>query len=207
MGIPQSGAKHPRALGRPGREVWAEIWGGIEPMFEQIRAGGPPVYSEDAAFVVERAGESENAWFTFSLSAVRDEAGEVVGVAMRTANFPPHPLFLLPMPDDAARELAQVLHVRGEEATGINGALPSARVCAEEMARLTGGEAAVGVHTRLFELGDLVTPPSPPGRLRLATEDDAERLLQTLPGLVSELRQVRSAADAAMARFRSSGAG
>ena len=35
------------------------------------------------------------------------------------------------------------------------------------------------------------------------TEDDAERLLATLPSLVSELRQVRSAADVAMARFRS----
>ena len=35
------------------------------------------------------------------------------------------------------------------------------------------------------------------------TDDDADRLLATLPGLVSELRQVRSAADAAMARFRS----
>jgi cysteine desulfurase len=35
------------------------------------------------------------------------------------------------------------------------------------------------------------------------TEDDASRLLATLPDLVSELRQVRSAADAAMARFRS----
>jgi cysteine desulfurase len=34
------------------------------------------------------------------------------------------------------------------------------------------------------------------------TDDDAERLLATLPGLVSELRQVRSAAEAAMARFR-----
>ena len=30
-----------------------------------------------------------------------------------------------------------------------------------------------------------------------------ERLLATLPSLVSELREVRSAADAAMARFRS----
>ena len=37
------------------------------------------------------------------------------------------------------------------------------------------------------------------------SEDDAERLLATLPSLVSELRQVRSAADAAMARFRSAG--
>ena len=36
------------------------------------------------------------------------------------------------------------------------------------------------------------------------TQDDAERLLATLPSLVSELREVRSAADAAMARFRSS---
>jgi cysteine desulfurase len=35
------------------------------------------------------------------------------------------------------------------------------------------------------------------------SENDAERLLATLPSLVSELRQVRSAADAAMARFRS----
>jgi cysteine desulfurase len=37
------------------------------------------------------------------------------------------------------------------------------------------------------------------------TEDDAERLLATLPRLVSELREVRSAADAAMARFSSAG--
>ena len=37
------------------------------------------------------------------------------------------------------------------------------------------------------------------------TEDDAERLLATLPSLVSELREVRSAADAAMARFSSAG--
>ena len=37
------------------------------------------------------------------------------------------------------------------------------------------------------------------------TEDDAERLLATLPSLVSDLREVRAAGDAAMARFRSSG--
>jgi cysteine desulfurase len=37
------------------------------------------------------------------------------------------------------------------------------------------------------------------------TEEDAERLLATLPSLVSDLREVRAAADAAMARFHSSG--
>jgi cysteine desulfurase len=37
------------------------------------------------------------------------------------------------------------------------------------------------------------------------TEDDAERLLATLPSLVADLREVRAAADAAMARFHSAG--
>jgi PAS domain S-box-containing protein len=81
------GDKHPDALGRPGAEVWREIWPEIGPWFASIRAGGPPVYAEDAPFVVNRAGLLEpavgpsrvpNAWFTFSLSAVRDEAGEIV---------------------------------------------------------------------------------------------------------------------------------
>ncbi|HEY0020625.1 MAG TPA: PAS domain-containing protein [Longimicrobium sp.] len=83
---PVLGAKDPAALGRPGREVWGEIWGQVAPMFNQIRAGGPPVYAEDAPFVIERAGAGEaesapgepNAWFTFALSPVRDEDGTIV---------------------------------------------------------------------------------------------------------------------------------
>ena len=46
--------------------------------------------------------------------------------------------FVLPMPDEAALALARALHARGEEARGFNGALPAARVCAEETARLAG---------------------------------------------------------------------
>ncbi|HEX2190640.1 MAG TPA: ATP-binding protein, partial [Longimicrobiaceae bacterium] len=80
------GFKHPEALGRPGAEVWAEIWDEVAPMFARIRAGGPPVYADDAPFVIRRApappsdaGAGEpNAWYTFSLSPVRDEAGDVV---------------------------------------------------------------------------------------------------------------------------------
>ena len=80
------GAKHPHFFGRSGREAWAEIWPQIEPMFEQIRAGGPAIYADDAPFVVLREGEDPaqlsdepNAWFTFSLSGVRDEDGHIVG--------------------------------------------------------------------------------------------------------------------------------
>src|SRR3982751_6709961 len=73
------GAKHPQALGRPGREVWSEIWPEIRGLFDQIRAGGPPTYAEDAFFLMERtSGPPGEAWFTFSLSPVRDEDGRVV---------------------------------------------------------------------------------------------------------------------------------
>ena len=103
--------------------------------------------------------------------------GEVVGVAMRTAPFPPYPLYVLPMPDDAAVALARLLHERGEPVGGVNGALPAARVLAEESARLAGGSVVVHEHVRLFELGTLAMPPAPEGRLRLATPDDAELCL------------------------------
>src|SRR6478672_3629112 len=73
------GAKHPHALGRPGREVWSEIWSQIGSMFDSIRGGGPAVFAEDAKFVMERAsGPPGDAWFTFSLSPVRDEDGTIV---------------------------------------------------------------------------------------------------------------------------------
>ena len=73
------GAKHPRALGRPGSEVWFEIWPEILPLFESIRAGGPPTYAENARFTTERAaGSADEAWFTFALSAIREESGAIV---------------------------------------------------------------------------------------------------------------------------------
>ena len=79
------GSKHPDALGRPGREVWKEIWPQIGPLFDDIRQGGAPVYAEDAPFTMVRGGEDEptgadgpNAWVTFSLSAIRDDEGEIV---------------------------------------------------------------------------------------------------------------------------------
>ncbi|HEU5208688.1 MAG TPA: ATP-binding protein [Longimicrobiales bacterium] len=76
------GRKHPRAFGRPGREGWAEIWPEIEPMFQRIREGGPPEFQVDAPFIVQRdhadPPSEPNAWYTFALSAVRDEEGAIV---------------------------------------------------------------------------------------------------------------------------------
>ena len=70
--------KHPRALGRPGSEVWGEIWPQIAAMFDAIRAGEPAAYAENERFLMDRLDAPGEAWFTFSLSPVRDESGEVI---------------------------------------------------------------------------------------------------------------------------------
>jgi PAS domain S-box-containing protein len=75
-------AKHPAALGQPGAHVWAEIWDQIAAQFEQVRAGGAPIYFENAQFEMARleGGRTENAWFDYSLSALRDDEGSVVAI-------------------------------------------------------------------------------------------------------------------------------
>ncbi len=108
---------------------------------------------------------------------VRDGSGRVVSAAMRTAPFAPHPTFALPMPDDAARSLAAALHGRGELLGGANGALPGAEVLARETARLWGGDLVVSKGSRLWEAVSVEVPDAPEGRLRQATEDDVELVL------------------------------
>ena len=129
-------------------------------------------------------------------AVMRDRAGALAGVAMRTAPFPPHPLFVLPMPDGAARELARLLHARGERATGFNGVLPATRACAEEAARLQGGSARIWEHTRLFELGEPCEPRSVPGALRRATAKDAELCLAWFRAFLADAAEQAGRAEA-----------
>jgi hypothetical protein len=110
-------------------------------------------------------------------AVARGDDGEVVGAAMRTAPFEPHPPYVLPMPGEAARALARVMVERGEAPGGVNGALPAARTVADEVARLTGRGVETHEHLRLLELADLRLPLGPPGRLRAATAGDADLVL------------------------------
>jgi predicted GNAT family acetyltransferase len=137
-----------------------------------------PVVSTVVATIAQRAmleqakgiaPPAEDWWLV-----VRDDAGQVVGAAMRTAPAQPRPAFVLPMPEPAARLLARTLHDRGEAVGAANGALPAVEAFADETARLTGGSVAVAQHTRLFELGQLVEPAPVGGTLAQAGEDDLE---------------------------------
>ncbi len=44
---PTIGDKHPRALGRPARENWAELWDDLEPLLRQARVTGDTVFAKD----------------------------------------------------------------------------------------------------------------------------------------------------------------
>jgi signal transduction histidine kinase len=77
---PFLGIKHPQSLGQPAYECWAEIWDVVGPLCEHVRATGESTWSEDLQLLMERFGFTEETYFTFSYSAIRDEAGDVGGI-------------------------------------------------------------------------------------------------------------------------------
>ena len=77
---PIAGTKHPGSLGRPGYEVWAEIWDSLKGPFEKVTKEGKPSYFEDSLLFMHRHGYTEECYFNYSLSPVRGEGGRVEGV-------------------------------------------------------------------------------------------------------------------------------
>lgn len=72
--------KHPRALGRPAREVFPEAWDAIGPLMEGVLAGHGATWMEEAPVPLDRDGALREASFTFSYSPVRGDDGHVAGV-------------------------------------------------------------------------------------------------------------------------------
>jgi PAS domain S-box-containing protein len=74
------GAKHPAALGKPAREVWAEIWDQIGPRADAVFLRGESTYDEALLLLPERHGYPEETYFTFSYSPLPDDEGNVGGL-------------------------------------------------------------------------------------------------------------------------------
>nr|WP_104667889.1 PAS domain S-box protein [Ensifer adhaerens] len=77
---PTIGDKHPRALGRPARENWGELWSDLEPLLRSVLDHGETVFAKDRPFYIERHGYPETVHFDISYSPVRDEERRVRGV-------------------------------------------------------------------------------------------------------------------------------
>jgi signal transduction histidine kinase/DNA-binding response OmpR family regulator len=79
--IPLLGAeKHPWALGRPASEVGPHLWPASEEHLREVMRTGRAYHSDDQQLIIDRHGYPEEAHFTFSLSAIRDTDGKIVGL-------------------------------------------------------------------------------------------------------------------------------
>jgi len=72
--------KHPGALGQRGEDCWPEIWAIIKPLTDQVMAGGEATWQENQLIPIYRNGQMEDAYWTFSYSAVRTDSGQIGGV-------------------------------------------------------------------------------------------------------------------------------
>lgn len=79
--IPLLGAeKHPWALGRPASEVGPDLWPASDQHSQEVMETGRAYHSDDQQLIINRHGYPEEAYFTFSLSAIRDADGKIVGL-------------------------------------------------------------------------------------------------------------------------------
>ena len=79
--IPLLGAeKHPWALGRPASEVQPRLWPAEQERVHDVMQTGRPYHLDDQLLIIERRGYPEEAYFSFSISALRDPDGTIVGV-------------------------------------------------------------------------------------------------------------------------------
>ncbi|MBW4622002.1 MAG: PAS domain S-box protein [Cyanosarcina radialis HA8281-LM2] len=76
---PILGTKHPKALGRPGQEMWAEIWDIIGVQLNSVLETAQATWSDDMLLLVDRYGYTEEAYFTYSYSPIFLDTGEVGG--------------------------------------------------------------------------------------------------------------------------------
>jgi signal transduction histidine kinase len=74
------GAKHPWALGRPAREVWAEIWPQLAPRVEHVLSTGIATWDERLLLFLQRSGFPEETYHTFSYSPLGGDDGTAEGM-------------------------------------------------------------------------------------------------------------------------------
>ncbi len=78
--VPLMGAKHPRGLGVPMRDVWPESWELIRTRIEQVVQQGHTTSAQDERYILLRHGYPEECYFTFSESPIVESDGTIVGM-------------------------------------------------------------------------------------------------------------------------------
>ncbi|MTH33177.1 PAS domain S-box protein [Paracoccus limosus] len=109
------GNKHPRALGRPAREGWAELWSELEQMLRRVSTTGETVSALDRPFHIDRRGFLEEVRFDFSFSPIRDARGRIHAVLCIVAETTERLKAL-----EAERRLAAIVSSSGDAILGMD---------------------------------------------------------------------------------------
>ncbi|WP_075218003.1 PAS domain-containing protein [Mongoliimonas terrestris] len=72
--------RHPWALGRPGAEVWADIWEQVAPQFLHVMRTGEGFSVYDEMLPIIRCGIRQQTYWDYSFTPIRAEDGLVAGV-------------------------------------------------------------------------------------------------------------------------------
>lgn len=72
--------RHPWALGRPAKQVWADIWDVVGPQFADVMATGTGFSATDQLLMMEREGIPHETYWNYSFAPILDADGAVVGV-------------------------------------------------------------------------------------------------------------------------------
>ena len=108
---------------------------------------------------------------------IQDDAGESVGLAIRT---PPRPLLLTGMSTAAAHAIADHLATCHPRLDAVSGPVSTARDFARQWSVRTGENVEPLLHFRLFQLHQLIPPAPVPGHLREARQPDRAVLVHWL---------------------------
>ncbi len=74
------GDRHPDCLGRPAREVWADIWTIVGPQFQQVAATRRGLSAYDHHLPLIRDGAVRETYWTYSFTPLFDDDERVVGI-------------------------------------------------------------------------------------------------------------------------------
>jgi len=77
--IPTLGLKHPSMLGKPFREVWAEVYADVADQVERVRAG-EATWNKALLLLLERRGYPEETYHSFSYSPLYGHGPSVEGI-------------------------------------------------------------------------------------------------------------------------------
>lgn len=118
--------------------------------------------------------EAPDAYPTFRLWTIED-ADEVIGAGLMTPPF--SVLVAKPRTTPALQFLAEELHRGAVALPGISGALPEAEQAAAIWERLTGVQKRLRMRQGIYQASSPRPPQGIPGRLRLATVEDRQLVL------------------------------